>query len=67
MAEDFVSYHEVVEEFQVEGEEGLVEVAWEMEDLLDEGLEFELPEELIEGVSVIKLDEVYQGDQNDLC
>ena len=32
MAKDFVGYHEIVEELQVEGEEGLVEVAWKMED-----------------------------------
>ena len=67
MHEDFVCYHEVVEELQVEREERLVEVAWKMEDLLDEGFEFELPEELVEGVSAIKLNEVDQGDKNYLC
>lgn len=65
--EDFIGYHEVVEELQVEGKERLVEVAWKMENLLDEGFEFELPEELIEGVSAIKLNEVDQGDKNYLC
>lgn len=64
VAKDFVGYHEIVEELQVEGEEGLVEVAWKMEDLLDEWFEFELPEKLIEGVSVIELNEVDQGDNN---
>ena len=64
MAEDFVGYHEVVEELQVEREERLVEVPWKMEGLLDEGFEFELPEEFIEGVSAIELDEIDQGDKN---
>ena len=35
-----------------------------MKDLLDEGFEFGLPEELVKGVSTVELNEVDQGNEN---